>query len=279
MKLNFTGRGAMLYPEEGNTAAYFESENAFFLIDCGEDVAAKLIADKKLTKEKEYYLMITHTHSDHIGSLGTLQQYLYWCCGKKLNIVTSKQMRYRKEMQGILDGFGLVPETYEFVNEEELDNKFKEFSSIRFVRSNHGDVPIASCAIIISVEEGNILYTGDIADSTVIKEFIVSTGVHNIDRMYIDTSLNKSPVHLSLEELLSVIPIELRSRVYCMHINDRKLLSLIEESGLQVVHTTSDVEFFTDEELNELSIQLEEELEKVQTILNRRRDSKKKVIS
>ena len=95
MKLNFTGRGAMLYPQEGNTAAYFESDNAFFLIDCGEDVAAKLIADEKLNRDKEYYLMVTHTHSDHIGSLGTLQQYLYWCCGKKLNIVISPQMRYQ----------------------------------------------------------------------------------------------------------------------------------------------------------------------------------------
>lgn len=276
MKLNFTGRGAMLYPEEGNTAAYFESENEFFLIDCGEDVAAKLIADKKLTKEKEYYLLITHTHSDHIGSLGTLQQYLYWCCGKKLNIVISEQMGYKKEMQGILDGFGLVPGTYEFVGEEELDNKFKGFQSIRFVQSNHGDVPIASCAIVISAEEGRILYTGDIADSTIIKEFIAFNGIQNIDKMYIDTSLNKSPVHLSLEELISVVPPILRSKVYCMHINDRKLLSLIAESGFQIVHTISDVEHLTDEELESLSVHLQNELEKVQETLEKRKLLKQK---
>lgn len=43
MDLNFTGRGAMLYPIEGNTAAYFEDDNNFFLIDCGEDVSASLL--------------------------------------------------------------------------------------------------------------------------------------------------------------------------------------------------------------------------------------------
>lgn len=268
MKLNFTGRGAMLYPEEGNTAAYFETDDAFFLIDCGEDVARKLIEKGKLIKEKEYYLMVTHTHSDHIGSLGTLQQYLYWCCGKKLNIVVSDEMKYKKELQGILDGFGLVPDTYTFVDSASLDNKFQEFRSIRYVRSNHGDTPLASCAVVIITPEGNILYTGDIADSTIIREFITYNGSHNIDKMYVDTSLNKSPVHLSLEELVSAVPMELRNKVYCMHINDKKILPLLAENGLQVVHSMDDIDVLTPEELESLSNQLNAKLEQVQSKLN-----------
>ncbi len=261
MKLKFIGRGAMLYPQEGNTAAYFEDDNNFFLIDCGEDVAAKLIRDGKLTREKEYYVFITHTHSDHVGSLGTLQQYLYWCCGKKLNIVISKQMKYLKEVQGVLDGFGLEPDTYQLVNEETLDNRFPNFHSIRYVRSNHGDTPLASCAIVINDELGNTLYTGDIADSTIIKEFIVYNGEHNIDQMYIDTSYNKSPVHLSLEELAQVIPENLKGKVNCMHINDERIIPKIKESGFQVVSPLEDMSL---ESLVRLSQQLQQNLEKVQ---------------
>lgn len=261
MKLKFVGRGAMLYPEEGNTAAYFEDDNNFFLLDCGEDVAAKLIRDGKLTKEKEYYLFITHTHSDHIGSLGTLQQYLYWCCGKKLNIVISKQMKYLKQIQEILNGFGLEPTTYQMVDEETLDNHFSTFHSIRYVRSNHGDTPLTSCAIVISDEKGNTLYTGDIADATILKEFITYNGEHNIDQIYVDTSLSKSPVHLSLEELVEVVPDGLKGQVNCMHINDAKLFPKIEECGFKVVSPLEDMSL---ESLERLSQQLQQKLEKVE---------------
>lgn len=277
MDLKFTGRGAMLYPKEGNTAAYFESDNAFFLIDCGEDVASKLIRDKKLRKEKEYYLFITHTHSDHIGSLGTLQQYLYWCCGKKLNIVISSQMKYQEEIQKILDGFGLVPGTYTFVKEEELDNRFQAFHSIRLVRSNHGDTPLSSCAIVISSSRGNTLYTGDIADFTILKEFIAYNGEHNIDKMYVDVSFQKSPVHLSLEELIEVIPIELKEKVYCMHINDGRLLPLIEQNGFQVVSVDQNFDFLTDEELESLEISLEGKLQNIRKTIVERQKIKQKI--
>lgn len=266
MKLKFIGRGAMLYPQEGNTAAYFEDDKNFFLLDCGEDVAAKLIRDGKLTKEKDYYVFITHTHSDHVGSLGTLQQYLYWCCGKKLNIVISEQMKYQKELQGILDGFGLVPETYQLVREETLDNKFESFHSIRFVRSNHGDVPIASCSIVIGDDLGNTLYTGDIADSTIIREFITYNGEHNIDQIYVDTSLNKSPVHLSIEELREVIPESLKSKVNCMHMNDARLIEKVKECGFNMV---SPLEGMSNEELLGLQEKLQSELGKVQEQLDK----------
>ena len=278
MKLNFTGRGAMLYPQEGNTAAYFESDNAFFLIDCGEDVAAKLIADEKLNRDKEYYLMVTHTHSDHIGSLGTLQQYLYWCCGKKLNIVISPQMRYQEELKKIIDGFGLVSGTYSFVSEESLDNKFQEFHSIRYVRSNHGDTPLASCAIVIGSSEGNMLYTGDIADDAILRGFITYNGTNNIDRIYTDVSLTNSPVHLSLEQLKAAIPDELKSKVYCMHINDGRLLPLIVESGFQVVSTTRDMDSLTVEELEKMLLRLQSKTEDVKRGIDKKKNIKQKTI-
>ena len=184
--------------------------NNLFLFDCGEDVAAKLIKNGKLTKDTEVYLFITHTHSDHIGSLGTLQQYLYWVCGKKLNIVYDVNLEYMKEVKGLLRNFGLLPDTYNMILERELDYKFDSFEQIRYIESNHGDIPLTSSSIIIKTKNGNILYTGDIADTKVIRYFMaISEGM--IDKMYIDTSYTKSPVHLSIEELNNIyIPIIIR---------------------------------------------------------------------
>ena len=265
MELNFLGRGAMLYPSEGNTAAYFEEGNNLFLFDCGEDVAAKLIKDGKLTRDTEVYLFITHTHSDHIGSLGTLQQYLYWVCGKKLNIVIDYNLEYMIEIKAILRGFGLEPSTYNFVLERDLDNKFESFNQIRYMKSNHGDIPIGSASIIMKTNQGNILYSGDIADSRIIKYFIqVSEGF--IDRMYIDTSYTDSPVHLSIHKLNEVIPEELKHKVYCMHINNKDILPIIEEYGFNLVGLkgrdllTRDMDTMTDEELRLLGEMLERKL-------------------
>lgn len=271
MKLNFTGRGAMLYPKEGNTAAYFESNNTFFLIDCGEDVAHKLIEKNKLASDKEYYLMVTHTHSDHIGSLGTLQQYLYWCCGKKLNIVISEQMKYQRELQQILDGFGLVPDTYNLVDETSLDDKFSEFKSIRYVSSNHGDTPLKSCSIIIRTNQGNILYTGDIADDTILREFIIYNGAHNIDKIYTDVSLNKSPVHLSLDELDNAVPRNIKSKINCMHINDARLISLIEARGYKLVQVSPLIDDMDIQELEQLQDNLRVKLEEVKQKIKEKR--------
>lgn len=269
MELHFTGRGAMLYPKEGNTSAYFEEENAFFLIDCGEDVASKLIAMHKLTKEKEYYVFITHTHSDHFGSIGTLQQYLYWCCGKKLNIVCADEMEYIKEIEDGLRVFGLVPGTYHLLPVQELDHRFSSFQQIRFIKSNHGDVPLSSCSLVLSTLQGNILYTGDIADSQVIQSFI-ECNPSSIDKMYIDTSYTPSPVHLSIEELNRIVPEHLRDKVYCMHINSKEILPLLQEYGFHLVSLENgdilsrDIDTMTPEEISLLEEELQQRLQQVQ---------------
>lgn len=234
MKLNFTGRGAMLYPEEGNTSAYYEEEDNFFLIDCGEDVARKLITNGKLVGGKNYYLFITHTHSDHIGSLGTLCQYLYWICHEKLWIVLDDHVKYREEIQSIIRGFGIEDESYEIIDSAELDNKFQGFNKIRYIESNHGDTPLSSASIIINTLNGNILYTGDIADTKVIESFIEISG-NFIDAIYVDTSFTKTPVHLSIDELKEIIPEDLKSKVYCMHINSNKIIPKIKELGFNLV--------------------------------------------
>lgn len=272
MELTFTGRGAMLNPQEGNNAAFFEDDNNFFLIDCGEDVASKLIDMGKLTSSKDYYLLITHTHSDHIGSIGTLQQYLYWICGKKLKIVFGKEIEHDYEIMTILTSFGIVPGTYEIVDTSSLDNNFSLFKSIRYRKSNHGDVPIKSASIIINTNDGNILYTGDIADDEVIRSFLSENTKDSIDKMYIDTSLKKSPVHLSLEQLSKVIPKDLKEKVYCMHLDRKELIEEAHKLGFNIVSSSRinlinrDIDSLNEDELSELEIILKNKLSKIEEI-------------
>ena len=87
MKLKFLGRGAAFNPKEGNTSAYFIENNQLFLIDCGESIFEKLVELDLLNDIESINLMITHTHSDHIGSLGSLVMYAYYTLKRPLNII------------------------------------------------------------------------------------------------------------------------------------------------------------------------------------------------
>ncbi len=272
MELNFTGRGAMLNPSEGNTAAYFEDDENFFLIDCGEDVANKLIRMGKLNQDKNFYVFITHTHSDHIGSIGTLQQYLYWVCGKKIKIVFGSGMEYANDILSVLNSFGIVQGTYDIVNITTLDKISFLFNTIRFIKSDHGDTPLKSASLVINTNEGNILYTGDIADTKLIKEFIANNTYETIDKMYIDTSLNKSSVHISLEELRKVVPISLSSKVYCMHLSSKELIPEIYNTGFNLVKSDEcnllhrEIDSLNEKELINLENMLKGKLSKIQEI-------------
>lgn len=72
MDLQFLGRGASFNPKEGNNSAYFIENRQLFLIDCGESIFERLVENGLLEDVDAINLMITHTHSDHVGSLGTL---------------------------------------------------------------------------------------------------------------------------------------------------------------------------------------------------------------
>lgn len=272
MELHFTGRGAMLNPSEGNTAAYFEDDQNFFLIDCGEDVAKKLIEMETLNQKKNYYLFITHTHSDHIGSLGTLIQYLYYEKGQKLNIVFGSSMHYSKEIFAILQAMGITKETYNIINIRNLDNRSPLFSKADYVESNHGATPLKSCSIKFDTPQGNVLYTSDIADPRVITDFLANNFPDTIDKIYVDTSLTTSPVHISLETLKRIIPIGLRHKVYCMHINHPALIEEIPKWGFNLVDScklnllTRDMNTLSQKELKTLEEMLRAKLSEIESL-------------
>ena len=102
MELIFLGRGAAFNPKEGNTSAYFIEGRELFLIDCGESVFSKLMELDLLNEIDRVNLLITHTHSDHIGSLGSLVMYSFYVLQKPLNIILPNQEEYLKNQHAFL---------------------------------------------------------------------------------------------------------------------------------------------------------------------------------
>lgn len=75
MEIKFLGIGSAWNIEENNTSAYIKRDKKIILIDCGESIARKIIKEYVLLDIEELYILISHTHSDHIGGLGTLLFY------------------------------------------------------------------------------------------------------------------------------------------------------------------------------------------------------------
>ena len=126
MNLIFLGRGAAFNPTEGNTSAYWIDNKTLFLIDVGETVFQKIMKENILENVEDIYIMITHTHSDHIGSIGSLASFCYYQLQKKIKIIIPTNPKYEgyiNNIENILEAFS-CHDKYEWVKEKELDSKY-----------------------------------------------------------------------------------------------------------------------------------------------------------
>lgn len=232
MELKFLGKGAAFYPVLGNTSAYFIYDKNLFLIDCGESVFKKVYEKDLFSEIDNIYVFITHTHSDHIGSLSSLILYCSHKFDIKTKIVIPKENKYLDSIKNILDSMGVDKSNYEFINDLDLDNKYDVFDNIRYVETTHCD-DITSYSIIFEKDNRVIYYSGDTNELDTVKSII--HGDKNIDKIYIETCSERLDSHIYYEDLLEVIPKNLRDRVYCMHLDTMDIVDKLEENGFKIV--------------------------------------------
>ena len=228
MELLFLGRGSAFNTSEGNNSAYFIDKNELFLIDCGESIFEKIIERKLLDGVSCVNVFITHTHSDHIGSIGSLIMYCYYVIHKSINIIISKDSLYKDDLINLIRIFGCTNDMYSVVYEDEFDNKYSLFNSIKYMKTNHVS-QIPSYGILFNTDNGIVYYSGDTSDLDNIIDLINSGVV--IDKIYVDTTSSDvaNNVHVYIGNLYELIPIDLRDKVYCMHVNDKKCIDMAIE--------------------------------------------------
>jgi ribonuclease BN (tRNA processing enzyme) len=234
MELTFLGRGAGFNPAEGSTSAYFLDKGELFLIDCGESIFDAFVEKKLLDSASSLNIFITHTHSDHIGSMGSLLLYASVVKNIKTNIITGENMAYLPQIRALLDIYGLPKRMYQFVNVSELENRYSQFNRVRYIRTYHCE-ELETCAILFETDKGLVFYSGDMKDPAPILEIIKSG--QKIDKLYIDSYNDPvpNPFHFRLQEIYDIIPPELRPRIYCMHFNSRRCMDDALAFGFNVV--------------------------------------------
>lgn len=234
MELTFLGRGAGFNPAEGSTAAYFIDSGEMFLIDSGESTFHTIMNKKILDSVSRLNLMITHTHSDHVGSLGTLMLYAFAVKKMDVSIIVDENMRCLPSLKSLLKIYGLAKNMYRFADASEYSGKYSLFSRISYVKTEHCK-ELETCAIQFDTKKGIVFYTGDISDLAPLAALFNSS--LKIDKIYADTNndRNPNPHHITIHQLNDIVPKKLRSRIYCMHLKNRQCIKEAHDYGFEVV--------------------------------------------
>ncbi|WP_097028318.1 MBL fold metallo-hydrolase [Clostridium peptidivorans] len=228
--LSFLGRGSAFNTEEGNSSAYIKHNDKLLLIDCGESIFERIKRKKLLETCKDITILITHLHSDHVGSLSSLIFYCYYMLNKKVSIIYPSPYALKS--------------LFSIMNNKE--NMFNLIESNENVRISLGDIEVMPVKVSHSKEmdcygyfiyynNKTIYYSGD---SNNIEENTLSLFKNGkIDELYQDTCYPdyKGSGHLSISKLSNLIPEDLREKVYCIHIDGNELIESATDLGFNIV--------------------------------------------
>lgn len=224
MELKFWGCGSAFNPAMGNTSAYFEKSGNLYLLDCGESVYESLMRCMDLSRYNRIYVLVTHLHADHVGSLGSLLSYNSCVLGKRTWIIhPSRTIVDLLRLLGIRDDF------YEYCE------KMPEAAyGLRVEAIPVSHVENMDCfGYLLEDGENRIYYSGDAA--MVPERVLDLLRQGKLDRLYQDTSIHshQPPSHCYYGDLEQAVERELRGRVYCMHL-DEDCRDMLREKGFNI---------------------------------------------
>lgn len=210
MELHFTGIGAAYYPVLGSNCAFFEHNNHFFLIDCGESTFKTMFARDEIFSYEKITVLLTHLHADHIGSLGSFLSFCKNILHKKVLLVAEEDTIVQ-----ILSQSGVQPDLYDFsTNFAECGTDGLSIRPQRVIHAND----MLCCGFVFECDGEKTYYSGDACSipENIMKLFLSG----EIKTMYQECTYleTDSASHTSLKKLCEWIPEQERNRVYCMHL-------------------------------------------------------------
>lgn len=235
MEFKFLGRGSAFNTIEGNNNAFYKNQNNdLLLVDCGESSFEKIKRLGLLDDISSLYIIITHTHSDHIGSLGSICLFAYYAKKIKVNIVLTHDENQNQVIKNVASAMGLSDEHINFADVSQMQEVFTEIENFEFVESPHAPELTTYGFILTHKQDGLIYYSADTNSAKYVEKFINNNNLHKI---YIDTSKAdyEGNVHLSSRLLQEVVPQKLRHKVYCMHLDNSNHIPDLIEMGFNVV--------------------------------------------
>lgn len=226
--LLFLGRGSAFADE--HNSAYFVEDNDLVLIDCPATSYQK-VKKMKWKRFNNIYILITHTHGDHSGGVGTMLQYVWFASGmkKKVTIVAPSE-EVKADLSLLLMRIeGCEAKWFNIITANDLHKNWL----VSAVSTIHVKPLDGKCfGYHLNIHGNNVVYTGDTAT---LESFtsLLSTGSF----LYTEAAYYKSDVHLYLRDMLPEF-IQLAENgvhVYLMHLDvEDEIRKLIENTPIKL---------------------------------------------
>lgn len=222
--LRFLGTGSCFNTEFGNNSAYYfdESKKSLFLIDCGESIFERLCNLESFQKATKIDVLITHMHSDHVGSLPSL---IFYCAFVK-GIVPTIIYPNKETLISFLNLTGVEDKLYAFCKPEEFTKH-----SITPVKQKHV-ANIDAFGYKITIKGKTFYYSGDSA--SINNDILDALHLGNFSYFYQDVTKFSNGVHMNVNELSKLVPEAVRKRVTCMHFDDVETLKIAKSLGFKI---------------------------------------------
>lgn len=168
-----------------------------------------------LEKYRNIYILITHLHPDHAGSLGQLVLYLNYVLAKKPTVVTRCE-----KMPVFLSSIGVNEELYSLPRNTTLN--------LQFIKTEHVS-ELDAYGFSLEMQGKKMVYTGDTSTLEPFKPYL-----EQADELYVDVSKNGA-VHLSIDQCLSeLLAIQAHgTKVYLMHMDDEEYIAKVAQGRLE----------------------------------------------
>ena len=227
--LRFLGRGSAFADE--HNSAFFIEDNELVLIDCPATSYQKV---KKMNWEQydNIYILVTHTHGDHSGGVGTMLQYVWFAsCMKKKVTIVAPSAAVKDDMELLLMRIeGCEREWFDMVTADELNKKWL----MSAVPPTHVKPLEGKCfGYHLDIHGNNAVYTGDTATLEPFTPLLKSGSF-----LYTEAAFYKSDVHLHLKDKLPefIRLSENGVHVYLMHLDvEEEINKMIEATPLKLV--------------------------------------------
>lgn len=215
----FIGTGSAFNIDLGNTSAYIKQDKTLLLIDCGATVFARAKKLRLFDDVENVYIIITHMHTDHVGSLGNVIEYLTIIKGITPNIILTTDESATKQEEDIkvyLEKVGVTEDDYEFTYCDMMEEVLQNLVKIEMPQVAHSK-KLTSYAVELYFTDKTIYYTSDQNDEKYLKK--IAKKLTPNDLVYTDCTNKeyKGRIHISLNELAQIFSQDQKSQVTCMH--------------------------------------------------------------
>lgn len=189
--LQFFGRGSAFADQ--HNAAFFREQGDLILLDC-PGTAFQKVKRFDWSNVFNVYVLVTHTHGDHIGGLGTLLQYLFFTQHKRLTVVAPSEL-VREDLQlQLIRIEGCQPEWFSLLTVQQLQKPWLQ----RAVLTEHTDTLRLKCyGYVLTVAGKTVVYTGD---TRTLEPFLPY--LHPGSFLYTELAAIQSGVHLYVQDVL-----------------------------------------------------------------------------